>query len=663
MTAYEYKQYYESEAFVRDCVDNETVWGTAYASKETVFRVWAVNADKVSVCLYRTGTDEENGAQRLEKLPMEPGDVPGRKATYECTVQGDLDGIYYTYAVERDGKEIECQDPYARACGANGLRSMVVDMASTDPEGWEEDSKWRLQNKNTVIYELHVKDFSYHAMSGVSEANRGRYLAFTEESRAMEHLKSMGVSHVHLLPVFDFASVDETGERDTFNWGYDPMNYNVPEGSYATDCYHGKVRIQEVKRMVQALHRQGLGVIMDVVYNHTYASDGAFQILAPYYYYRQNEDGSLSNGSACGNETASERYMCGQFIRRSVSYWAQEYHMDGFRFDLMGLHDTDTMNGIRRELDKLPKGRDILMYGEPWCADESPIGEGFYPAVKDNLYRLSEGIAVFSDDTRDAVKGSVFFAKEPGFVNGAKGMEPKIAAAYKAWCTEEGDRNRHVPKQIISYVSVHDNYTLWDKLVLTGRKDENFEVLDKTLLKINKLTAAIIFTCLGTPLFQAGEEFARTKKGDENSYRSAPQNNCLDWERAGQYQGLTEYYKGLIALRGKIALYMDSSAEAAERIHICSAEDGVVIIRADNSGYGDQKQYPVQEWQEIWIALNSNPRAVSAKLPEGRWEKLADEKSSWVWKKKDIWSKMEKTGGKIKVAGRAAAIYGRKEGI
>lgn len=651
MTGLDYKKYYESEEFCRECLDTDSEFGALYTPEATIFRTWAVKADQVSVCLFKTGTDAEEGAEAIGVYPMTVGTEPGKKATYECRIEGDLDGVYYTYSVWREGKEQQCQDPYGRAAGANGLRSMVVNLESTDPAGWKADKKWKQTNLNTSIYELHVKDYSFHAGSGVSEKHRGKYLAFTEEGRAKEHLKKLGITHVHLLPIYDYASVDETGSEMQFNWGYDPQNYNVPEGSYSTDCYNGKVRIGEVKQMVQALHQAGIGVVMDVVYNHTYASDGAFHILAPYYYYRQQADGSLANGSACGNETASDREMCELFIRRSLQYWAQEYHIDGFRFDLMAIHDVETMNRIRRELDEISDGKDILMYGEPWAAQAPAMGEGVYPADKANLGKLDSRIAIFSDDVRDSIKGSVFLAKEPGFVNGAMGMEQQISRTFAGWGN---------PGQTISYVSVHDNYTLWDKLVLTLTEGSDFDTMDEQVLDANKMAAAIVYTSLGTPLMQAGEEFGRTKHGDENSYCSAPQVNCLDWERAERFQKLTEYYQGLIAFRSQIGLYRDKSRGAAERMHTCATEDQLVIMQADNSGSVGDK------WSELYMICNAGKDSREVRLPDGKWEKLVDKNSSMLWKKRSLWSRITGKGlnyqGAVSVPEHSVTVYGRKGG-
>lgn len=659
MNGKDYKKQYDSQDFCERMTASEAALGADYTFEETVFRVWVPNAEHVSVKIYSCGTPEEASGRGdkvksgfLYALPMKKLD----HGIWEASAKGDLHGFYYTYEVCRDNETLECVDIYAKACGANGQRGMIVDLRRTDPQGWEEDKNFRQTKDNTVIYELHVKDFSYHQGSGVSHSHRGKYLAFTEDTgkeKGISYLRHLGISHVHLLPFFDFASVDETGDTDQFNWGYDPQNYNVPEGSYATDVLQGEVRIRECKQMIQALHNAGIGVVMDVVYNHTYNTDSSFQALASYYYYRQDLDGGFSNGSGCGNETASERIMCGKFIRESVLYWAEEYHVDGFRFDLMGLHDTGTLNSIRYALNEKFPDKQILMYGEPWTGGESPMGQGFFPAIKKNVDKLDEGIAIFCDDTRDVIKGSVFDAEEPGFVNGGRGLEAGIASAYQAWCDGGHNFQPISPKQIISYVSVHDNYTLWDKLVMTQDIGSlpDYSSKRKDILAMNKLTAGILFTCLGTPLFQAGEEFGRTKYGDENSYRSSSSINCLDWDRKMYFDELTEYYRGLIALRARIPLYRKQTPDTVKAVHILKAQDGRVEVCLDLTDY-------VCEWKKLYLILNVSQKCVKTVLPVGEYQKLVDEKSSWQWKKKTHWSRISKKEPIMQTAPISIGIWG-----
>lgn len=657
MTPSDYKKIYESADFKRESIKAGKTWGAIYSPEKTVFRVWAPLAQSVSVCLYKTGSDDEGEAKILPNIEM----TKVASSTYECTVNGNLEGVYYTYKVKRDDIIRECIDPYAKACGVNGLRGMVVDLSKTNPPGWKKDEKWVQKNKNTLIYELHVKDFSWDENAGIRKEYRGKYMAFTEEGTSFKgmatgisYLKEMGVTHVHLLPVFDFASVDEIQDGHGFNWGYDPANYNIPEGSYATNPYDGHVRIREFKEMVKALHEAEIAVVMDVVYNHTYVSDGAFQILAPYYYYRQNEDGSLSDGSACGNETASERYMVSTFIRESVLYWAKEYHIDGFRFDLMGLHDTVTMNRIRRDLDERFPHKHILLYGEPWTAQASPMEQGFYPAIKSNISLLDNGIAIFSDDTRDAIKGSVFYGEIPGFVNGAPYMEEKIASAVQAWCDGGHGFYPLSPSQIINYVSVHDNFTLWDKLIKTAGRDD-YDTKYEDIIRQNKLAAGIVLFSMGTPLIQAGEEFGRTKKGDHNSYRSAPSVNQLDWNRRVLFDDLVKYYRGLIALRGEIPFYQDKTMDALCHIAILKQEGDMVSFLIDNT------QYKKSRWKRIFICFYAGKQDGKLDLPKGKWQVLADQNSSFLWRKEHVNAKINIVEKDMAISAVSLCILGSSD--
>ncbi len=660
MTAIEYKNLYESEKFKEDNLCVREDFGAVYSKEKTIFHVWAPTAEEVKVVLYATGTDEEEGAEKKACFAMNRIE----NGVWEAEAAGDLHGVYYTYLVTHDGMTQECIDIYAKACGANGKRGMVIDLKQTDPEGFEEDKNWVQKNKNTFLYELHVKDFSYDENAGIKEEYRGKYLAFTQRGTTLkgnpsiktgvDYLKELGVTHVHLLPPADFASIDETGDSEQFNWGYDPANYNIPEGSYSTDPYHGEVRIKEFKQMVKALHDAGIGVVLDVVYNHTYASDSSFQKLAPYYYYRQKKDGRLADASACGNETASERFMYRQFMIQSVYYWAKEYHVDGFRFDLMGIHDTETMNLIRRKLNQLPNGKSILMYGEPWAAEEPAIESGFLPAVKHNIAYLDEGIAIFSDDSRDAIKGSVFYGERPGFVNGKKGLENTMRSVVCAWCDGGHEFTPKAPKQIITYTSAHDNYTLWDKLVITLEKNSDYSVKDKKVLKANKLTAAILFTSKGTPFIQAGEEFGRTKHGDDNSYKSAPTVNMLDWKRREEYSELVEYYKGLRELRQNFRGLYDNEKESIANIRFFDEEEDIVAFEITNQkGHAD-------EWDKLFVVYNSNDASSIVTLPEGRWEPLVDGNSSFLWKNKISIDKIIKKVGKVEIEGLSAHIYGKR---
>nr|WP_296488108.1 type I pullulanase [uncultured Acetatifactor sp.] len=585
--------------------------GAVCTEGSTVFKVWSPLAQRVELRLYRDQTGESFFRKELHA---------GEKGVWKLAFQENLHGIYYDYLVRTEGKDTRTADPYAVGCSCNGGRSMVVDLRQTDPPGFQSDSAPK-QSAERIIYELHIKDFSYDMESGVPEAYRGKYKAFTvtgtggEYPTCMEYLKKLGITHVHLLPFFDFGSVDEAGDENQFNWGYDPVNYNVPEGSYATDVSDGTVRIRECKEMIQALHNNGIRVIMDVVYNHTHQHDSWFQRMVPDYYYRYMEDGSLSNGSACGNDIAAGRSMVDNYIADSVMYWAREYHLDGFRFDLMGLLTVELMNRIRTELDDAFGVGEKMLYGEPWSADDSPMEKGTRPAEKKNTGYLSEGIGIFSDDTRDVIKGSVFYSQKPGFVNGGERLESAILHAAAGW--KDGGAC-FMPKscgQIINYVSAHDNFTLWDKLVLSMHREEaDFDRQYEDVLAANKLAAFIYFTCQGNLFLQAGEEFGRTKWGEDNSYCSTPELNMLRWHRTVEYGGLVEYYKGLIRLRKRLPGLCDKSPDAAARITGGRIHgDGVVSFLVDNR---DDRR---SSWEELFIVYNASCEDQLIEIPETVW--------------------------------------------
>lgn len=594
--------------------------GAVYSKEETTFKVWSPTAENVTVNLYQTGCDAESGAALLGRFPMRQQE----KGVWKVSVKGCQKGRYYTYTVNNAGALAETADVYTKACGLNGLRSMVIDLKETDPGHFRENEEWRLTrhklSKCPVIYELHIKDFSSDSHSTVSQANKGKYLAFTED---ISYLKKLGITHVHLLPFFDYGSVDEGGDLSTqFNWGYDPVHYNVPEGSYSSNPYRGEVRIRECKEMIQALHKAGIAVVMDVVYNHTYSVDSVFQRTVPDYYYRKEEDGSFANGSLCGNDTASDRRMFRKYMKDSVCYWAEEYQIDGFRFDLMGLHDTDTMNEIREALNKLPHGEDILMYGEPWSGDYSPMRKDCIPALKEHTNRLHEGIAVFCDNTRDAIKGNVFIADEAGFVNGEPNLDEMIKDSVCAWCRgKQKDITPGSPGQIISYVSAHDNYTLWDKLTYTlpenagkKRNEINFSKKNLQVLKQNKMAAAICFTCLGTVFFQAGEEFGRTKQGLSDSYNASPKLNALSWKRSSEFARLTEFYRGLIAFRKNWQIFYGREVKDVKVDFKETETPGLIAFQMSR---GECKN-------SLFIIYNRNKEKAILPLPAGDYRVICD---------------------------------------
>ena len=601
--------------------------------------------------------------------------VPGEKGTWSWKTDEYLHGTYYDYTVTRGGKTIRTADPYATACGVNGVRSMAADLSLTDPEGFAED-KAPAQEKENIIYELHIKDFSYDPDSGVPEKYRGKYKAFAvtdtnkEFPTCVEYLKKLGVTHVHLLPFYDFGWLDEAGSDEQFNWGYDPVNYNVPEGSFSTDPYDGLVRIRECKEMVQALHQAGIRVVMDVVYNHTYEPDSWLERMVPGYYNRRWEDGTLANGSACGSDIACGRAMVDNYIADSVMYWAKEYHIDGFRFDLMGLLTVELMNRIRKELDEEFGKGEKLLYGEPWRATESPMEEGTHAALKSNVRLLDEGIAMFSDDTRDVVKGHVFFEEIPGFVNGGKDLEEKLLGAVTGWCNNADDAEFKPLScaQIINYVSAHDNFTLWDKLVLSikGGYGVNNEYRENTesvtdlsvytqkyedILEANKLAAFIYFTCQGHVFFQAGEEYGRTKFGDGNSYRSDPKLNMMRWHQTVEFADLLDYYKGLIALRKKLPGLYDKSAAAAKRVSSKKIwEKGLVSYCLDNTAADNESGY-----DSLMVVYSANAESRKVTLPEGEWIVLADKNAAGCQK-----APVLDAEGKLIVEAVSGMMLGRK---
>ena len=625
--------------------------GASYNKDRTVFKVWAPTADTVSLCTYPDGLE----SACLQEYTMEKQE----QGIWSVGITGDLEGTYYTYRLNIGGEIRETQDIYGKACGANGKRSMVVDLEKTNPDGWNEDFFAGRDKAVPAIYELHIKDFSSDLCSGVTKEHRGKYLAFTEmgttlkgegkTATCLSYIKELGISHIHLLPAFDFGSVDETKPLDNqFNWGYDPVNYNVPEGGYSTNPADGHVRIREFKQMVQAIHNAGMGVVMDVVYNHTYTMDSAFQKTVPDYYYRFHKDGTLADGSCCGNDTASERYMFRKFMMESVCYWAQEYHIDGFRFDLMGLHDVTTMNEIRAALDALPGGKSILVYGEPWRGRPSAMRKGCIPALKKNIAKLDERIAIFNDDTRDAIKGSVFLEEEPGYINGNAGLGERIPSCVLAWCDGKESYMPKNPGQIITYVSAHDNFTLWDKLNYTLFQEPDFYKKEEAVLKLNRMAAGMVMTSLGTPFFQAGEEFGRTKNGIGDSFKTESAINQLDWSRAEEYSDLVEYYKGLLQIRKHFCALTSKNSQVLERFSFCDT-DKQEMIAFRIQGMEAEEDW----WKELFVIYQNSEKKKEMKLPEGSWNLLCDGESC-------IPEGIKNCNNTIELNGKSVIILGRK---
>lgn len=588
--------------------------GANYAADKTTFRVWAPTAEAVSVNLYESGDPWEKDLK--ESVTM-TSDVNG---TWVAEVSGDLAGTYYTYTAVLDGLNVEACDPYARTTGVNGKRAMVIDLGSTNPEGWSEDKNPHSGENITdaVIYELHIRDFSVSENGNME--NVGKYTAFTEtgtktaggNSTGIDYIKDLGVTHIHLLPFYDFGSVDENASKDGFNWGYDPVNYNVPEGSYSTDAHDGNVRVKEAKEMVKALHDNGLSVVMDVVYNHVYSGkDFCINRLVPGYFSRINADGTYSNGSGCGNDTASERSMVRKYIVDSVCYWADEYHIDGFRFDLVGLLDVDTINEIVEQVHKTHP--DVIFYGEGWSMNTDVTKENVILATQQASER-TPGFAYFNDNIRDGLKGSVFNTAETGWASGSKNAERAMTNSFLA--NETWSKN---PSQIVQYASCHDNNTLFDRIAV-ARTD----LTEESWIKMSNLAAAFYLTAEGIPFMQAGEEILRTKVKedgtfDSNSYSSGDEVNCLKWETLDdpKYQENYEFYKGLIAFRKEHALLrLTSQDEVAKRVSaVENLDKNVVAFTMDNT----DKAVKNESAEQIFLAFNPNDKATTIALPQGSW--------------------------------------------
>lgn len=612
--------------------------GASYSKKATTFKVWSPNAASVRVNIFEHGSDNEGDAGSIMSRAMSLDKTTG---VWSVTINGDLLNKYYTYSVTHGKTTKETADVYAKACGVNGQRSMVVDLSTTNPDGWENDKHVLVQNQTDAsVWEISVADFSSSESSGVSEANRGKYLAFTEEgttvngvqgasSTCVDYLKKLGVKYVQIMPFYDFGSVDESKNiMDQYNWGYDPVNYNCPEGSYSSNPKKGEVRIKECKQMIQALHNAGIGVIMDVVYNHTYTSDSWFQRTVPNYYYRMNNDGTFSNGSGCSNDTASEHLMFRKYMIDSVTYWASEYHIDGFRFDLMGLHDVTTMNSIRTALDNLyadGSGSQILMYGEAWDMATN-CDEGTVLASQKNLKQLSDRIGAFDDTIRDAIKGST------GGTDGAFVQEGSRRANLKTGIAGQSDTTTgwaNVPSQCVTYASCHDNLCLYDKLVgSVYGADGKYRKRYEDLVAMNKLSAAIVITSQGIPFSLGGEEFCRSKDGDENSYASSRKENMLDWENVDLYSDVIEYYRGLYKIRDAFAAFSDSTAETANSLtYLSDVPKGVMGYTINNTESG--------KWSQMCVIFNGSDSAQNV-TAKGDWVVLADNKTAGLRNIKNV---------------------------
>lgn len=576
----------------------------------TTFKVWAPTAQNVSVNLFHDGHEGEAFAN----VPM----TKGTKGTWSTTIPASKchHGTYYTYTVTTAAGSQEAVDPYAKAVGVNGNRGMVIDMDLTDPDNWNEDHyEDNIDTyQDAIVWEIHVRDFSN---KDPQSKYKGKYLAFTETGHVggngvptgMDHLKALGITHVQLNPVFDFATVDEANPANPqFNWGYDPKNFNAPDGSYSTDPYHGEVRINEFKRMVQAIHRCNIGIVMDVVYNHTYDANSNFNRVVPYYYYRYNFNGTNSNGSGCGNETASQRTMFRKFMVDSIRFWATEYHIDSFRFDLMAIHDTETMQAVERVLHSInPKA---LLYGEGWaggvCAlDSNRLANQHNIAKVHASHNAIGSIAVFNDVIRDGLKGNVFEVQSRGYINGGACYDSanKVAFGLKGGVGTHGIYWEAKDAMVVNYMSSHDNNTLWDKLKLS-----NINATKQQLLAMNRFGAACVLLSRGMPFMLAGEELLRSKNGDGNSYNASDDINNIDWQALTSDEdalAMTKWYKDLIALR-KANPFIGNS-------HVsCNILDGNVI----------EALYHYDGMLKGYALFNPNEHAIHHSLPHGQWKVL-----------------------------------------
>lgn len=580
--------------------------GAIYNKNYTIFRIWSPAASNINLLLYDTA--ESSDSENLRRFVMKENN-----GLWSILIKEDLQGSYYNYEVNVYNDISEIVDPYVKAVGINGLRGAIIDIGKTNPEGWEHDRSPELKNyTDAIIYETSIRDISTHPHSGVK--HKGKFLALTEENTlsnnkiptCLNHIKELGVTHIQFMPIFDFSytSVDEKNPY-SYNWGYDPQNYNVPEGSYSTNPYDPSYRIFELKKMIFYIHKNNLSINMDVVYNHVAdAISSSFKKVFPGYYFRFLDNTNLSNGSGCGNDTASEHSMMRKFIVDSVMYWAKEYHIDGFRFDLMGLHDIDTMNSIRKKLDELK--RPIMLYGEGWDLN-TPLARNI-KAIDSNSKKLSP-IGFFNDKIRDCVKGSVFDIEDKGFATGKFFMENILKKSISSYFL--------LPSQSINYVSCHDNYTLWDKIDLSC-KYESFD--DKK--RIVKLCASIILASQGIPFIYSGEEFCRTKNGDHNSYNKPDNINWLDWDRKSDFMDVFYYYQKLIHIRKNHPAFRMIKIEDIEKnlTFVENTPNNTVAFTIKNNANGDT-------WKDILVLLNANKENITLTIPEGPWNIALDSNS------------------------------------
>ena len=614
---------YSTEQFEAEFTYTGNDLGATWTKEKTSFRLWAPTAIGVKVNLYQSGTPGEK--DRIEQVPMRL-DVNG---TWVAEKKGDLNGVYYTYEVAVDETIHEACDPYARTTGVNGLRAMVIDLKSTDPQGWDNDRDPHAGQNITdaILYELHVRDLSSDKSSGIR--NTGKFLGLIEsgtkntngDPTGLDHMKALGITHLHLLPAFDYGFLDESRlDEPQFNWGYDPVNFNVPEGSYSSDPYHGEVRVKEMKQMVKGLHDNGISVVMDVVYNHVYdAGSFCFNLCVPKYFSRTDKWGHYANGSCCGNDTASERSMVKKYIVDSVKYWADEYHIDGFRFDLVGLIDTETLNAIIQQVHR--DHPNVIFYGEGWSMNTKLTKPGYALATQLNSTLVPE-FSFFSDTLRDLIRGSVFDDNLPGFAAGAPGLEQSLKQCFlgqPSWCK--------IPTQTVNYASCHDNMALFDRITQSTPNSTR-----EQRIRMNRFAAAIYMTCQGVPFLQAGEEMLRSKPlpngtFDSNSYRSPDSVNSIKWDdlAAPEYRDTLAYYQGLIAFRkAHSALRLTTAEEVARNVVPISGLDSNVLAFHINGGVGGE------EAQGLYVIFNANPTFKKVPLPAGKWNVNIDHQRAGI---------------------------------
>jgi pullulanase len=588
-----------------------------YTPERTIFEVWGPTAESAVVRLYRA-------EELVEEIAMSRGD----SGLWVATAEGDHRGEMYAFQLTVNGKPLkETAGIFAKALGVNGDRGAIVDLRNTDPEGWGEDRSPEFKPEERVIYEMHYRDMTAHASAG--SAYPGKYLGMAEHgtrsneglATGLDHLVEMGVTHVHLLPTADFGSIDESKPTDQYNWGYEPKNYSAPEGTYSTDAADPESRIRELKTLVQAMHKAGLNVVLDVVYNHTTSTENCgFELTVPGYFYRMREDGSFADGSGCGNETASEKPMMQKYIVESLEYWVKEYHIDGFRFDLMAIHDIETMNLIRKRLEAL--NPNILLYGEGWAAS-APLYDESKLAFKRYTYQML-GVGAFSDDIRNALRGTLDLSKG-GFIHGVEGNKealkfgiaggvehPEVKHSEAAWCA--------APTQHISYVSCHDDHNMRDRLEHISPKASEQE-----LIAMVKLAHFGVFTSQGIPFIFCGEEMFRSKYGEKNTYNMPDKYNAIDWALKSKYNDLVEYVKALIALRKAHPAF---ALQTAERVR-----EHLSFIEHDNAaavGFVLDKLEGIDSAKRIVVLMNGSREEVEFAIPEGSYKWISDGKSWWL---------------------------------